>query len=164
MDNDESIPEWIKQAKDEKDRQKQAEEAEAQQRLRDAQTILAGAPEFWKQFLKELKNNADNLKEIGIGIRGSFSFFGKNENHPEESCRVQVERESRIPKITYIDIHYDLGGRSIRCYRLEGDEFQLTFRVDSQRNVVVTADGYTLMNAKGAAQFIVEPMVNMVKA
>jgi hypothetical protein len=164
MDNEESIPKWIKQAKDENDRQKQAAETETQRMLRDTQTILAGAPEFWKRFLGELKKNADNLKEIGNGVRGRYSFLPKNENRPEESCHVDVMRESAFPKMTHIDIHYSLGPPRLRCYRLEGDQFQLIFCLDSQHNMAVRTNGHTMMDAKGAAQFIVEPMVNMVRA
>jgi hypothetical protein len=161
MGSDASVPEWIKGEKAERERQQAAAEAQSQRNLAASMTIQAGVPKFWKDFLKELENNTGNLKSLGL--HGSLSPW--DYLPAEEGCRVQVERRSRVPQITYTDIHFKPGESEFRCDTCEGKSFRLSLCLDYQQNVAVIPDGgETPLDPKGAAQFIVERMAKMVAA
>ena len=156
------VPEWIKRQKAENDQRQAATEAQAQRELAATFSIQAGAQLFWKQFLKELKNNTDNLELIAL--RGSLSVWQNNHAFGEESCRVTVARKSVIPHTVNTDIHFNNGGLGLRCSPFEGRPFELSFCLDPRGNVAVLADTeYSAMDAERAAQFIVERMAKMVR-
>jgi hypothetical protein len=150
------VPDWIKQIEAEQERKQSTAEAKRERELIAGITIQAGAGKFWLQFLKDLKNNTDNLKRIGL--HGSLSTY----ETPCNRCRVSVARESVFPDMTYMDIHFD-GAAGIRCLPLQGNPFRLSFRADEGNVAVMANDEYATMDAKVAAELIVKRMTNIVR-
>lgn len=93
---------------------------------------------------------------------GSVTAWGSSEY--EQGVRVSIRRNGIIAKQTYTDLIYTKGQAFIRCNTVEGMSFLLSFCVNGEGEICVTASKSPMvMDHRQAARFIVEPMMNLTK-
>jgi hypothetical protein len=158
--NEVLVPDWIRRIEAKEAAVISQAQAETDRQRVAALTIQAEGPEFWRQLVKELAINMENLPRIGI--RGSMAKVANSEI--EEGFQVNVVLEGVFPNQTYTNIFYGKGRSIIRCHTLEGSAFRISLGVLPNGKIVATSDSDDIhMNPERTAQFIVERMVDMIR-
>jgi hypothetical protein len=157
--NDTPIPDWIKKIK-ESDQQEAAEiEAQRQRQLTAERIIQAEGSVFWKQLLEELHITLDSLQEIGLS--GSMADI-QTPPSGEQGCQVFVSSSSFFADQTHRNVFYSPSESLIRCHASDGNSLSLRLCISKDNRVGVQADGI-FMDAAKTAQYVVEPMVTIIR-
>jgi hypothetical protein len=151
---DKLVPDWVRGIQLQEQQQAAMDKHKEEARLLEEKTIKADGPEFWRQFLEQVQITVQSLPEIGI-IGQLVSLGGADQGH-----MIQLTQ----PRQTYTNIFYDgAGAPGIRCYPDDGAPFNLNF-VAVQGKLTVKTNTTGGMSAGRAAQYVIEPMVNKIKA
>src|SRR5437016_5672347 len=87
---------WIKELKKQKESLETEQKVEELERLANSRLIQLEGTDFWKQFVKELKVNIDELYGIGIGLHCTISMTGDVEN--ETRCEINITKNRPLMK------------------------------------------------------------------
>jgi hypothetical protein len=146
---------------------RRAEELDQQQR-ETSMAARQGAPEYWKQFIDEVKALTAGLEERFTKspdekIVGWAAVEEPNANFPDYRCTVKVDRHSTEFEndSCQLDFYYQTGATQIkRSARGQQDVF-IDLHAGSQ-GMVAELNGY-LMTAKQFAVSIVQEMYERVR-
>jgi len=155
--NDLVKPEWMKK------RQAEQEATTTEQELRrqraDAAALLIDrdGEKFWKDLKEKLAIAVEFLPDLKL--EGLISPQGK------DALRIAVSKPGVFLNQTYTDIFYNRDAKQLRCGLLNKGIYNLMFCVTGDGRVMVNdlRDSGT-MNADGAAQHIMELMIDQIES
>ena len=162
-----NTPDWIKRRKQvEGEAERQAAER-SHRNLEAAMSIGTGGPEFWNEFVAQVKVNTDALepnftRTMDEKIVGHTISELESPHTPERTCTIEVIRHSVKfgPDSRKTHLYYRPRGFNIRrVYQGKEDKIDLTIEANEIR-----VDVYgTVLTAKDFASHIVESMVKPIK-
>jgi len=153
-------PDWIREEAERQEHQTLQARADNDSNAIAELTIKAEAPEFWRQFVKELALAAEGLTDLS-NLSGNILH---RPSEAESHCRVSVQLFGAIARQTYTDLFHAANSLVVRCHTLGGKAFPLHFSVrpDGRGIGLIASDGFAVMNPEKAAEYIVRPMMQWV--
>jgi hypothetical protein len=149
------------------DSERQADER-SQRQLKASMSAQKKAPEFWKEFVDEVKVRTKELerystKSIDERIVGASTVKEPDQMFPDHRCKIAVTRHSVKfgPELCVLSFHYRHGATRIR----RSPQGQRNAFIDihaGPKNIVADVNGY-LMTAKQLASYVVKGMYERVK-
>lgn len=149
--------EWIEKLKAEDKAGQQVIDEIEQTEDQAERAIAAGAPGFWREFLKDVELSVEALGELDL--EGSSSEIEPN------GCHIEVGRSGAQPKHTWTNVFFSDNPAHVRFLELNQPKaHDLVFQLRTGVLVVTSQDPpYPSMNAEQAAHYIVERMVRWVR-
>lgn len=156
---------WIEEI----NRQDQEENAKAAlKRLAQPQAtavVKRDGPQFFRNFIAALELNAEGIKDIGL--LGRVEKI--REDQTEWQWRITVERRSAIPRSTWVNVFYALGGQSITLHTPDlntifGRSTELTLCDPCGNAGCVSDDLPPGSSALAAAKLVAKRMVAAIRA
>jgi len=153
-------PEWLKDLDAKESAEELRSELHRQRKITASLRIAAKAPEFFKDFLREISITAECLKQRGLAA----SVCNMGCPASQQGVSISVGLAGLIAKHTWTNVFYTEGHAAIQGLTLEGTAIQFSFCVHDDNEVgVLSSESPLPMDSKTAAQFIMERMVKIVK-
>jgi len=155
------MKDWIDDIAEQSELKREQAAADIQASLAAERLLEQETPEFIRQLGVELQAMVNKLPKIRV--EGSFS--DNSQENFETRYHISLRRASLNPEITEIHVFHQPRTHVVRCHPLRRAAFELHFTVNPNGCTIALFSKSNLspMNPYQAAQFIMQPEVDMVR-
>jgi hypothetical protein len=160
--NDDLIPKWIKQIKDNDEAQKSEAELNRLRNLTAQAVVQSEGPRFWKQLAKDLEIAANACSKIGI--TATCNSLGNQAQPGEHGVRVDMNAGFPFHKIAHTILWYTEGSGYIRWITMEDQEKRIPLAIGPTGEISAVGASGGILGAEKTAEQVLAPLVHYVRS